>query len=413
MLSTREEKSEAQNMKSMTIDLLKDIIGEDKATVLGDKLNTQVIELLSAAKKIETIPDEQLKKYISLVGFARSEEKLKAKLLEIISNEGLKEEELNPVLEAVVNKLNIVNTLKSFGDDLHNTLSTLKHNDMLKNETLKVKLAEFFKDQVTDENELNSLTDAVANKFVTEYQTAKDYFKIRESVVVYACEQLSNSASHVEKLNLFSVHMNLGYALDKYRDIIDEKYSNIFDQLSENFMLNIDEIIPMMESMLTTAFDTFEDASEDKSLNEMDFKNKFIDDIFAPFVDKITSVKQQVSILIAQAYRENNQKDLLAAFKFRLETDKLITTIISNGINSFIQNDEQLASAIKSGTIKEDAFKEDLISRTERDISHKMFRNTINQMNTISKFFKAKPAPDNKPDNSPDNEPASPSLRLG
>ncbi|MGC1183248.1 hypothetical protein [Legionella sp.] len=261
MLTDKEEKIVVQSMKSLTLELLKDLIGEEQASELGGQLDNNVAKIFAKMHESEKIPEE-LKKLISDVEICESEEKMAANIRAIVKKENLSANDEHTAFEAVKNRLEAFNDCKLFVDELSNKIKNYQHNEILSSKDLNAALTEFFKDKMTNKEELKNSVDAIENQFLTEYKAAKDYYKVRESITLFACRTLLNSKAHQEEPDL----IHLGCALDEYRDAIDEKYTTIYNKLTVNFLFNLAEIMTKLDQCENT-YDSFKRSKKENKFD--------------------------------------------------------------------------------------------------------------------------------------------------
>lgn len=415
MSSSREPKAEKQqSLKTLSIALLKDTPGEDKASEFGENLDHDVAHILESAKKSKVLFEkdgDQLQNFIRKLHLNKfpTEGKLKNKITDFFKNDAKKSEKEQLVL---INELQdhfaAFKKMVNACEKIDTFIKQLKNTELLSNDKLTQQLTDFFQTITKSPEQAKSLAKSVADQFVIEFKATNDYFKIKNSIILFASEKIYNSPAKPESLDLFIFHLEIQNMLDHYTNTIDDKYRTICSSINNQFITNTDEASTVFEKTLQTMLEQEERPElDDEDALWNSFYN-YAEPSCKKFIDAAVDITNHSNKLVSQAYSLSEQKSLLESYKVKNEMEiginKQLTTLVDNLFNQWRKKIPQ--EDIQKLDIA--SIKQELHKKVQDGILDTLFSQTLKELSTHqsissssqSLFATQTPTPEEKPSSS-------------
>lgn len=435
MLSNRDEKTEAPSMRSLAIDLLKDVIDESKINEFIENTDENISDICEQINYSDEIPEDIFNKFLSKasrISFYDDADYIK----EIVfTNEPVSEEEISTTFAAAKNRAVILYQIKMVIDKMLESISQYQTKEMITKEQLFLILTDFFKDKLTNENEQAEFIDAVINEYITKYletfidnteeiiygknslenkiREEYEYYSFKESILIFTCEKVLRSQSHSNTIDLLSVHQDLDKILEKHKVDIGKKYSEIQQKLNAALLkiifrktkvaINLD-LVNQIDDIITGK----------KSQSKLDnILISMFKVLFKLTIYDIINMKEALNQSIKDAHNSNEQEALLYFLKERKNSIKITNDLLNNAIDRFLKS--SVTPSDTSIDIDLELTKAKILTAVNEDISRSALayeQETADKLQNhkVSRHFFSK---DMTLEQKPDDKSATSSLRIG
>ncbi len=334
MLANREEKQE-QTFKEFIINALSNLAPQAEIENFAERLDQAAKKINAELKNTVFIDnaDKLLNAFGSILqGQSPSEELLASKLLEFTQQENIQEEkEAELLMTALKQHMEALSEISSGGNLTYDFVKKINHAEKTSQENLALHIAELLNTEFKNCTQTTSVADVMAAKFINQLNETKDFYKIRESVTLFACEKMYYPNLESNAFNLHQFHEKFSQHIEKFVDNIDKKYEPLYESITKHFIATIEPAMPLFEKTMAK-IEAPAELSEHKENNSVEQFQQYAKEKLHPFIRQQIRSRQKATNEIAYFIIHKNNKSMLAALKNQHEllsnTDELNKNIV-------------------------------------------------------------------------------------
>lgn len=345
-LERKESITQRQTLNELSVELLKDLIGDEEANQFGKKIEEQFNEAIAKLKKSKPAAEKNRDLFYKIINKFIEKADLTKKISEetenAIRSELAAEETINEDQGRII--LDYINACASAGKVtkyISDTVKQYQYKDFFSNKELETRLNTFFKSYLKADKASN-LTKIVIDKIQLEFKSMKDYYVKYRRCSVFAVEELFAMSDDQDKLSLVEIYFEFNGIFQKYYDYNEHRFSNVIYTLKDLYENLIQDDVSLFTDVYKTIIASITEALEQKTQIDdskliEDFKN-YATSRIDKIAKKLASDEDELLASIKHANMMKNQQLVLMLMNEQFAPEFTEKEVIKQHINKIFDS---------------------------------------------------------------------------